>query len=332
MTLRFLIIFLLVLNMLAYAVVRGWLGEAEPEGESHRIAEQLAPERIRLGAEAPPREDAHAATAIPPDDSPVTDAAATTITAAAPPDPAAATTSPDPAVPTAIPGENDGPPGDDAADDVLAAAPASEAPPADPLTLAPEPAPQEPPSRASAVETEPPAPQDEARAEPQPSPDTPPAATPPAPPAVQATCRAWAGLSADEADRLAQRLRRIGLDASRSRSETPDSWWVRIPPQGSASAAERRVVELNLLGVTDTYIVQDAGPTQYAISLGVFKTESRARVLLGQLRARGVQNAGIEPRMRTSFRIQAIVPDEQLRAVESTVRGLRGKRQACSTP
>jgi len=54
MTLRFLIIFLLILNVLAYAVVRGWLGAPEHGGEPHRIAEQLSPERIRLSAIATP--------------------------------------------------------------------------------------------------------------------------------------------------------------------------------------------------------------------------------------------------------------------------------------
>jgi len=134
----------------------------------------------------------------------------------------------------------------------------------------------------------------------------------------------------DAADRLSQRLRRIGATPIRTRTETPDSWWVRIPPQRSRTDAERRVVELNLLGVTDTFIVQEAGPTQHAVSLGVFKTEARARVLLGQLRTKGVEGAGIEPRMATTYRIQATLPANEVRAVESAAPGLRGKRQACT--
>ena len=147
------------------------------------------------------------------------------------------------------------------------------------------------------------------------------------PPAV---CHAWANLTPDQADRLSQRLRRIGVTPIRTRTETPDSWWVRIPPQRSRAEAERRVVELNLLGVTDTFIVPEAGATQYAVSLGVFKTENRARVLLGQLRDRGVTNAGIEPRVTTTYRIQADVPTRELRTVESAAPGLRGRRQTCA--
>lgn len=148
-----------------------------------------------------------------------------------------------------------------------------------------------------------------------------------APPAL---CHAWGDLSASEADRLVQRLRRIGITAARSRSETPEAWWVRIPPQRNRGEAERRVVELNLLGVSDTFIVQESGPNQNAVSLGLFKTENRARILLGQLRAKGVENAGIEPRMSTSYRIQANVPANELRIVESAAPGLRAKRQACT--
>ncbi len=157
-----------------------------------------------------------------------------------------------------------------------------------------------------------------------------PAVVPAPSPAPPALCHVWADLGASEADRLAQRLRRIGITAARSRSETPEAWWVRIPPQRNRSEAERRVVELNLLGVSDTFIVQESGPNQNAVSLGLFKTENRARILLGQLRAKGVENAGIEPRMGTSYRIQANVPANELRIVESAAPGLRARRQACT--
>ena len=157
-----------------------------------------------------------------------------------------------------------------------------------------------------------------------------PALVPAPSPAPPALCHVWADLGASEADRLAQRLRRIGITAARSRSETPEAWWVRIPPQRNRSEAERRVVELNLLGVSDTFIVQESGPNQNAVSLGLFKTENRARILLGQLRAKGVENAGIEPRMGTSYRIQANVPANELRIVESAAPGLRARRQACT--
>lgn len=153
---------------------------------------------------------------------------------------------------------------------------------------------------------------------------------PPAPPPPALVCQAWAGLSEEEANALTRRLRRGGFEAERRRSETPASWWVRVPPQGSRDQAERRAQELRDLGVRDLFIVQEAGPSQYAISLGLFKTEARAQQLLGQLRTRGVRNAGVEARMSTSYLIQARLTDESVRAVEADVRGISARRTACN--
>ena len=296
--LRLLLILLLILNALAFAAIGGWLGGEPATGEAARIATQLHPERIRLANET-------GATGLAPVAAePSLSSAVVTRAASAPDTPAPA---------TADTATEDAPAPSTAQDATLPAArvdaessplPAPEiAPPVEPAPT--EPAPAEPPPAEPAVV-------------PAPS---------PAPPAL---CHAWADLSASEADRLVQRLRRIGITAARSRSETPEAWWVRIPPQRNRGEAERRVVELNLLGVSDTFIVQESGPNQNAVSLGLFKTENRARILLGQLRAKGVENAGIEPRMSTSYRIQANVPANELRIVESAAPWLRAKRQACT--
>lgn len=301
-TLRFLIILLLLLNALAFSAVRGWLGNAPPAGEPGRLAAQLNPERIRLAGEGPPAAPARPAAEVAVTVTPPLSAAtnlpsqppAVDVADAPERPPASATDSPPPAVADAEAG---------AAANATPTPDGAGAPPAAEATSDAEDTATEPPVAAAAPAT----------------------ATPPT-----AACQAWANLTADQADRLSQRLRRIGATPIRSRTETPESWWVRIPPQRSRAEAERRVVELNLLGVTDTFIVQDPGPTQYAVSLGVFKTENRARVLLAQLRDRGVSNAGIEPRLTTTYRIQAELPAGELRAVESAAPGLRSRRQACS--
>ena len=309
MTLRFLIILLLMLNLLAYAIVRGWLGEAGQLGEPHRISGQLHPERIRLSGDSGPQ--AALVSAIPA--LPGADASedGTTATIAEPEmPPVAPETGPE--------GENDAAPSTTSAPSAVDETQATVGMSATNDTQASE--------QTAGTDAEDP---ESDLAEGDITTAAPSLGSPPAMPA-QATCQAWVGLSGEEAELLAQRLRRIGLTATRTRSDAPESWWVRIPPQGSRSAAERREVELNLQGVTDTFIVQEAGPAQYAISLGLFKTEARARVLLDQLRARGVQGAGIEARMRTNHRIEARVLEDQLRVVESAARGLTAKRQPCS--
>lgn len=156
-----------------------------------------------------------------------------------------------------------------------------------------------------------------------------PTTTPAATPAL--ACMAWAALSSTDADELDARLRQAGINGTRSRTQTPSSWWVRIPPQANQAQAELRVRELRTLGVRDSFIVQDAGPSRFAVSLGVFKTEGRARQMLDQLRNQGVRNAGVEARMSTTFRIQAEGVGERLRSIESAQRGLGARRVACTT-
>lgn len=294
--LRFLLILLLILNALAFAAIGGWLGGEPATGEAARIATQLHPERIRLANET-------GATGLAPAPAEAPLPAATALAGT----PSVVETAP---MATAATDTSDDAPAEapvGVATAVAVAATDTGPPPGS----VPDPA---PPPELAAVEP----------------PPAEPAVVPAPSPAPPALCHAWGELSASEADRLAQRLRRIGITATRSRSETPEAWWVRIPPQRNRSEAERRVVELNLLGVSDTFIVQESGPNQNAVSLGLFKTENRARILLGQLRAKGVDNAGIEPRMSTSYRIQASVPANELRIVESAAPGLRARRQACT--
>lgn len=303
-TLRFLLILLLVLNALAFAAVQGWLGSAAPRGEPQRLASQLNPERIRLAADpaaTPPASVARPPVAVEP---------------AAPLEPA------EPVEPaeSAAPAE---------ADDAPARAAST--------TTAQEPAEVPPPlpegsDAGAALGSASTRPEDAAGGPGQDAPSPPAAVTAAPPPAapVVLDCFAWEGLSATGAEQLTQRLAGAGFSPTRSRVDTPNSWWVRVPPQASREQAERRVQELRQLGVKDTYIVPDAGPTQFAISLGVFKTENRARQLLNQLREQGVRNAGAEPRLTTTYRVQASLPAERLRSIEAVQGGLRARRAACT--
>lgn len=163
-----------------------------------------------------------------------------------------------------------------------------------------------------------------------PVPEPPPAPQAAAAAPVPTSCVAWSGLNEAQADALMRRLRGSGASAERSKIETPSSWWVRIPPQGSREWAEEQAQALRALGVRDLFIVQERGPAQYAISLGVFKTEPRARQMLAELRAQGVRNAGVEPRMSTAYRIQAQLTADVAREAERGVRGLASRRTTCA--
>lgn len=68
-------------------------------------------------------------------------------------------------------------------------------------------------------------------------------------------------------------------------------WWVFIPPQPSHDAAARKVSELRQLGIADTFLVQERGEWENAISLGIFRNEDGARRFLDVMRGKGVRTA-----------------------------------------
>ncbi|HEX8788772.1 MAG TPA: SPOR domain-containing protein [Telluria sp.] len=123
-------------------------------------------------------------------------------------------------------------------------------------------------------------------------------ATAPATPTV--ACTEVGTFDAGEARRFEARLAPLDLDGKQSRQAQQEqdvsSWLVHIPPQGSKDAAEHKANELRNLGVTDFYILQGDSPMKWAISLGVFKTESGAQARLAQLNKQGVRTARIAPR------------------------------------
>lgn len=202
--LRTLLIVLILLNVLAFAGLQGWLGSSVPQGEPERITNQLNPERIKLR-------------------------------------------------PLAKPKKND------------AASPAKPAPP--------------PASTVSAPPAAPPAPEPAAAAAPE------------------QACLALGGLAPEAARRFGEEAAaRPGLQVKDVQVEAPTSWWVNLPPAGSKEAAEGRVAELRQQGVSDFFIMQEAGPNQFAISLGLFKQAAQAERLAEQLKAKGVGEVRVSPR------------------------------------
>ena len=120
----------------------------------------------------------------------------------------------------------------------------------------------------------------------------------PAPEPATLACLEWGSFNPADATRAAQRLEPLALGArlAQYRGEETAGWWVHMPPQGNRAAALRKAAELKQLGVDDYFILQDAGPLRWALSLGVFSTEDAAKAHLEALRAKGVRTAIIERR------------------------------------
>ena len=127
-----------------------------------------------------------------------------------------------------------------------------------------------------------------------------PAASNAAAPAPAFACTEIGPFDAADARRFEARLAALDLGDRQSRqtvqAQDVTSWLVHIPSQGSKEAADRKAAELRDLGVTNFYVMQGDSPLKYAISLGVFKTESGAQALLAQLGKQGVHTARIAPR------------------------------------
>lgn len=303
--LRFLVILLLILNLLALAAWRGWLGEGDTRGEPERITNQLRPERIHLLSQAE------------------LSAQATTLSDAAPDPEAEPAITPNAAVmaepapeiaPTGAPRPEPAPPAPVAATPEPPAAKVVEPAAPDRATPKPDTAVTPPATETTATTNAPP------RA------DIPPAAA--SPPA----CVAFAGLGDDAARVLIEDARaRRDFETRDIASTDVDAWWVILPSLGGMAAAQKRSAELRAMGITEQYIIPERGSHPYGISLGLFRSVESANEQRRELMARGLDNIQIEARGTTTHRVEVRGPSDRLSEWASrwTSRQARGSRLSC---
>jgi hypothetical protein len=160
-----------------------------------------------------------------------------------------------------------------------------------------------------------------ARPKPAPEPPRPsPAEAPRAPAAI--ACLEWGSFSPADASRASKELDALNLGArlAQYRGEETAGWWVHLPPQGNRASAAKKAAELRKLGVQDFFVVQDAGPSQWALSLGIFSTAEAARAHLASLQEKGVKSAVISPREtrvpKVWFQVREVDAPLQVRLAE----------------
>ena len=126
------------------------------------------------------------------------------------------------------------------------------------------------------------------------------AAATPATTPVAVKCMEWGSFTIADAPRAEKALEPLALGPrlAHRRTEEVAGWWVFIPPQGNRAAAVRKAAELKALGVDEYFIVQEAGPYRWSVSLGVFRNEDAAQARLTPLRTQGVRSAQAAPRER----------------------------------
>ena len=119
------------------------------------------------------------------------------------------------------------------------------------------------------------------------------AARPMVAPVAQASCLEWGPFGAAELRAAQSALNELRFDNRVTTHETSVmvGFWVYIPPLTSKTEVDRKIKELEKLGVREYYAVEAAGPMHNAISLGIFKTEEAALNYLERLRLQGVRSA-----------------------------------------
>lgn len=127
------------------------------------------------------------------------------------------------------------------------------------------------------------------------------ASTPVAVAADTAVCANLKNLSADDVAQITALTAPLG-DAVKQQSfgVQASSYWVNIPPGGGREGAVKRGEVLTRAGITDYIIVREAGPNQFAISLGLFRNEEAAKRLIDQLQKKNVKTARITVRDNTN--------------------------------
>ena len=115
------------------------------------------------------------------------------------------------------------------------------------------------------------------------------------PPTTESACFEWGEFSGAEIDRVAQALQKLQLGDKLSRHDVGHAigYWVYIPPLKDKAMVAQKVAQLKARGVTDYFVVQDAGTWMNAISLGLFKTHEAAQNFLDGLRTKGIHSAKI---------------------------------------
>lgn len=156
---------------------------------------------------------------------------------------------------------------------------------------------------------------------PRPPPAPEPVAAVPSPdkPAV---CMEWGSFGALELSKAEKSLEGLRLGARLQRTEVsvPSRFWVFIPPLRNKAQMDKKMAELKSLGVAELYPMLEPGRDQYAISLGIFRSEDGARKYLATLQDISVRSAKVGEReqrvTQTSLVIRNPSDQESARLVE----------------
>lgn len=154
--------------------------------------------------------------------------------------------------------------------------------------------------------------------------------------ALADVCVEWGPLADPDRTRALADLEPLALGRllTQKRVEFDNGYSVLMSPFATRAAAENRVADLRKLGVRDVG-VSEAGRGQFAVLLGIFRTEAAAVAYAEQLATLGVKLAKVEPRSQTIAQTVLVVRDPQqpvvarLKDLQAQYAGTEIKIAAC---
>jgi hypothetical protein len=105
-------------------------------------------------------------------------------------------------------------------------------------------------------------------------------------------CLEFPAMESDRAQTIETSMKQTGINVEIKSAESNPSYIVHLAPSESLKEAQRKLVELKRLGVSDAFLMQE-GPLKLGISLGLFRAEEGAKAMVQQLAAKGIKSAKI---------------------------------------
>ena len=130
--------------------------------------------------------------------------------------------------------------------------------------------------------------------------------------ALADVCIEWGPLSDVERVKAIADLEplQLGRLLSQRRVDIDSVYWVSLGPFANKSLADRRITDLRAQGITDVSTI-DGGRGQFAVSLGMFRTELAARARADALLRQGIGSTRVEPRAQAMAQTMLVVRDPQ---------------------
>ncbi len=151
------------------------------------------------------------------------------------------------------------------------------------------------------------------------------------------SCYEWGDFSGAELVRARKALNKLKLGSKLSQRDTEHAigFWVYIAPLKDKAGVAQKIAQLKARGVTEYFVVQEAGEWLNAISLGMFKTREAAQNFLDGLNAKDVRTAQVGERASKTTTTQFVINDldaeksGKLAAVQKDFQGTELKSVSC---